>query len=68
MGSSESYQQGFSVAQQLVSVAIGLTVGLFVSAALGAFLSKCPIDSRADWRPVVHPFGSKRRGAGLFSL
>jgi uncharacterized membrane protein YjjB (DUF3815 family) len=30
-GSSASYSQGFSVAEQLVSVAIGLTVGLFVS-------------------------------------
>jgi len=49
-GSSDSYSQGFAVAEQLVSVAIGLTVGLFVSAAL------------------VHPFSSKRRGAGLFSL
>ncbi|WWC70782.1 uncharacterized protein I206_104734 [Kwoniella pini CBS 10737] len=33
-GSSTAYSSGFSVAQQLVSVAIGLTVGLFVSAAV----------------------------------
>ncbi|KAG8924218.1 hypothetical protein FRC02_010567 [Tulasnella sp. 418] len=50
-GDSASYSTGFAVAEQLVSVAIGLTVGLFASAV------------------VVHPFGgSKRRGAGLFSL
>ena len=29
-----TYSQGFSVAQQLVAVAIGLTVGLFVSAVV----------------------------------
>ncbi|WRT67746.1 uncharacterized protein IL334_004718 [Kwoniella shivajii] len=33
-GSSTAYSDGFSVAEQLVSVAIGLTVGLFVSAAV----------------------------------
>lgn len=30
-GSSTSYASGFTVAQQLVQVAIGLTVGLFLS-------------------------------------
>ncbi|KAK8858543.1 hypothetical protein IAR55_002772 [Kwoniella newhampshirensis] len=33
-GSSTAYSDGFQVAEQLVSVAIGLTVGLFVSAAV----------------------------------
>ncbi|OCF33455.1 hypothetical protein I316_04875 [Kwoniella heveanensis BCC8398] len=33
-GSATAYSDGFSVAEQLVSVAIGLTVGLFVSAAV----------------------------------
>ncbi|TYJ58472.1 hypothetical protein B9479_000679 [Cryptococcus floricola] len=33
-GSSTAYSDGFSVAEQLVAVAIGLTVGLFVSAAM----------------------------------
>ncbi|OXC66991.1 hypothetical protein AYX13_04443 [Cryptococcus neoformans] len=33
-GSSTAYSDGFSVAEQLVAVAIGLTVGLFVSAAV----------------------------------
>lgn len=32
--STKQYSQGFSVAQQLVSVAIGLTVGLFVAAVV----------------------------------
>ncbi|WVR06319.1 hypothetical protein IAU60_003349 [Kwoniella sp. DSM 27419] len=33
-GSANAYSDGFQVAEQLVSVAIGLTVGLFVSAAV----------------------------------
>lgn len=33
-GNSDAYSSGFSVAEQLVSVAIGLTVGLFVSAVV----------------------------------
>lgn len=33
-GNSNSYSSGFQVAQQLVQVAIGLTVGLFLSAAV----------------------------------
>ena len=33
-GNSNAYSDGFSVAEQLVSVAIGLTVGLFVSAVV----------------------------------
>ncbi|KIR68544.1 hypothetical protein I314_00965 [Cryptococcus bacillisporus CA1873] len=53
-GSSTAYSDGFSVAEQLVSVAIGLTahsVGLFVSAA------------------VCHPFGGgRRRGSGIFAF
>lgn len=49
-GSSDTYSTGFQTAEQLVEVAIGLTVGLFVASV------------------VVHPFQSKRRGAGLFSL
>lgn len=31
---TEQYSQGFQVAEQLVSVAIGLTVGLFVAAVV----------------------------------
>ncbi|KAF8308758.1 DUF1212-domain-containing protein [Clavulina sp. PMI_390] len=49
-GSTTSYATGFQTAEQLVQVAIGLTVGLFVASVL------------------VHPFQSRRRGAGLFSL
>lgn len=49
-GSTTTYATGFETAEQLVQVAIGLTVGLFVASV------------------VVHPFRSRRRGAGLFSL
>jgi uncharacterized membrane protein YjjB (DUF3815 family) len=64
-GSGNAYSDGFQVAEQLVSVAIGLTyvfyflrrvilmyrVGLFVSAA------------------VTHPFGGgRKRGSGIFSF
>ena len=33
-GTGNAYSDGFQVAEQLVSVAIGLTVGLFVSAVV----------------------------------
>ncbi|GHJ86303.1 hypothetical protein NliqN6_2705 [Naganishia liquefaciens] len=51
-GSTTTYSAGFSVAQQLVSVAIGLTVGLFLAA-----LVVHPFGG-----------GRRRGGAGIFSF
>ncbi|GBE85956.1 Pheromone-regulated membrane protein [Sparassis crispa] len=48
--SSMTYMSGFDTAMQLVSVSIGLTVGLGISLV------------------IVHPFPSRRRAGGVFSL
>lgn len=49
-GTSNAYLSGFQTALQLISVGIGLTVGLSISLV------------------VVHPFQSRKRGGGVFSL
>ena len=66
-----TYSAGFAVALQLVQVAIGLTVGLFVAVSTKSslfLLVRLLIVNSFLQAAAIHPFQSHRPGAGLFSF
>jgi uncharacterized membrane protein YjjB (DUF3815 family) len=66
-GSGNAYSDGFQVAEQLVSVAIGLTYVLPILPLLGSeLISSVGLFVSAA---VTHPYGGgRKRGSGIFSF
>jgi uncharacterized membrane protein YjjB (DUF3815 family) len=66
-GSGNAYSDGFQVAEQLVSVAIGLTYVLRILLLLGfELISSVGLFVSAA---VTHPYGGgRKRGSGIFSF
>ena len=53
--SAEQYSSGFSLALRMISVAAGVTIGLFVSQVIGVFVPLALGDRTTVYATLTHP-------------